>query len=326
MPSDTTPIMTPEQIDAVRAEVRGIMDAESITMAQVAREAGIPYGTFSSWMGNTYNGRNDRFADQAQKWLRSREIKRETQALAPAAPRFVRTPSAEEFIVAFQQAQHLADFAVIVGVPGVGKTSAACHYTRNTPNVFKITASPALSSPKALLDELTRVMNIYQGGSPHRVLRTIIGKLRGTGALLMVDEAQHLSSVALDQLRAIHDEAEVGIVLLGNPAVYGRLEGTGARRGEFAQLYSRVGLRLSRKGPQRGDVDALLDAWGIDGEAERKFLQAIARKPGALRSMSKTLRLAHMVAAVAKTRPDLGHLRDAYSQQGATDFGAGEAA
>jgi phage I-like protein len=63
----------------------------------------------------------------------------------------------------------------------------------------------------------------------------------------------------------------------------------------------------------------------VEGEAERQFLRGIARKPGALRSMTKTLKLAHMLAAVARARPDITHLRDAYAQLGATDLTVAEA-
>jgi DNA transposition AAA+ family ATPase len=325
MSTDTKIEMTPEEIDAVRVEVRAVMEGDAVTMVTCAREAGVAYGTFSSWMGCTYAGRNDKIAGQVRNWLRARKVKAETQALAPAAPRFVQTPSAEAFQLVFQHAQHMPDFAVVVGAPGVGKSSAACAYTRSNPNVFKIVANPMLGTPRAVLEEFTRVIGTFQGGALHKVQRALIAKLRGTGALLMVDEAQHLSSVALDQVRSIHDEAEIGVVLLGNPAIYGRLEGGGARRSDFAQLFSRVGMRISRKAPEKGDIEALLDAWAIEGEPERRFLQGVAKKPGALRSMTKTLKLAHMLAAVAKMRPDLSHLRDAYAQLGATDLSVGEA-
>ena len=326
MPSDAKDLlMTPEEVDAVRLETKNVMEGEAITGAAIAKEAGIAYGTFSSWLGNTYAGRNDRIAAEVRKWLRAREVRKQTQALAPLAPKFVATPTGEAFLAVFQHAQHMPDFAVVVGAPGTGKTTAACHYTRSTPNVFKVVAHPSLNGPRALLEEFSRVLGVWQAGALNRVQRALVGRLRGTGALLMVDEAQHLTPIALDQLRSIHDEAEVGVVLLGNPAVYGRLEGQG-RRTEFAQLFSRVGMRLSRPKPQKGDVDAILDAWAIEGGAERGLLHAIAKKPGALRSMTKTLKLAHMLAALERQKPGVSHIKDAYERLSATDLGAAEAA
>jgi hypothetical protein len=38
---------------------------------------------------------------------------------------------------------------VVSGPPGIGKTSAACAFTRRTPNVWKIVGHPLLRSPRA---------------------------------------------------------------------------------------------------------------------------------------------------------------------------------
>jgi hypothetical protein len=56
-------------------------------------------------------------------------------------------------------------------------------------------------------------------------------------------------------------------------------------------------MRLDRKAVLKRDIDVLLDAWKVEGAAERKLLHAITRKPGALRSMRQVLRLAFMRAA-----------------------------
>ena len=111
-----------------------------------------------------------------------------------------------------------------------------------------------------------------------------------------MDEAQHLSSAALDQLRHFHDLGRIGLAVAGNSEVIGRIDGD-TRRGLFAQFSSRVGMRLRRQRPLGTDVNALLDAAGVTGSAERKLLQAVASKPGALRGMTKTLRVANILAA-----------------------------
>lgn len=67
-------------------------------------------------------------------------------------------------------------------------------------------------------------------------------ELRDSGRLLMVDEAELLPYRALEVLRRLHDKAGIGIVLAGMPRLLINLKG---RRGEFAQLYSRVALALN---------------------------------------------------------------------------------
>jgi DNA transposition AAA+ family ATPase len=174
-----------------------------------------------------------------------------------------------------------------------------------------------------VLTELSRVLNIQTSVMLHLAQRAIVSRLRGAGALVIVDEAQHLTSEALDQLRSIHDEAECGLALLGNATVFGRLEG-GSRSADFAQLFSRVGVRLTAK-PKTGDADALIDAWGIQDRAMRDFLRVIAKKPGALRGMTKTLKLAHILAGAERQAVTPEHLSMAWSQLGNVSVAGGAA-
>ena len=46
--------------------------------------------------------------------------------------------------------------------------------------------------------------------------RAIASRIRDTEGLLIVDEAQNLGHAPLEELRALHDETECGLALLGN--------------------------------------------------------------------------------------------------------------
>lgn len=323
MPLDTAePAIAADEQEALRAQVRAIIDAEKTTMMDVSKASGIAYGTLSNWMNRTYAGRTERVAGQVQRWLATREQKARTRALAPCAPGFVATPTSEHFLAALEHAQHLAELVVITGAPGVGKTSCCRAWQARSTNVHLVTGEPTMTSPRSLLDEIAEAI-----GAPSRSIsslqlsRSIVKRLRGTGALLIVDEAQHLPSLVLDQLRTIHDLAEVGIALTGNATVFGRLEG-GTRAAHYAQLYSRIGMRVSRLRPTRKDIDVLLDAWHLADGAARELMHVIAGKPGALRNVTKVLRVAHM-AAGAEGADAVGeqHIKLAWETLGARDAG-----
>lgn len=321
MPSDipekprpgSPPLMDAERVNEIREQARAIVANEDIRTTDIARESGIPYGTLSTWMTGSYAGRADYVAIRVLRWIESREVRKQITAVAPDAPKYVSTPTAEAVQELLRHAQHMPDLATFLGAPGIGKTSAACHYTSANPNVWKITADPTLTKTRAVLIDICRVLKIYAGGMPSQLQRRICDRVRGTGGLLIIDEAQHLLPETLDLIRSIHDQADIGIALLGNESVQSRLEGDG-RREQYAQLTSRVGMRRRRAKSQGKDIDALLDAWGI-GEAEtRLLLHVIARRPGALRLMSKVLKLAHMMAAPENVAVSTSHIRAAFSK------------
>lgn len=316
MPSDAfeTP-MTPEEIEAVRQRIRTTMADRKMAMTDVSRQVGVPYGTFSSFMGGTYKGRNAPIAEQALHWLNGLEAADRTRALAPRAPAFVATPTAEAILATLEHAQYMPDMVVITGAPGVGKTSSARWYAARNANVWMITAEPTMSSPRALLDELADPIGVTERGlSSQKLSRALSRRMAGSRGLVLIDEAQHLTSQTLDQLRMFHDQAGIGIALLGNEAVYARLEG-GTRAAQFAQLFSRVGMRLARPKALKGDVEKLLDAWGIAGKAERAALWAVARRAGALRNLTKVVTMAHMLAgAEGAEAMGEGHIQMAWER------------
>lgn len=285
--------------DALRAEVKRLQAVRRCAMADIAKEVGIPNGTFSQWVAGTYAGRNERIGEAVRKWLGSVEAAAQSRAVLPDAPGFLMTPGAEMFFAAFEHAQHAPDIAVVSGGAGVGKTSSIVAYRAKASNVWVLTGEPCITTPRMLLDELADLLGVSEGRSAHRTSRAIADRLRGTRGLLVVDEAQHLGTTTLDQVRTLHDLAGVGVALVGNEAVASRIEGS-RRRAEFAQLFSRVGIRVSRARPAAGDVKALLDAWGVHGAAERRLAGAIARNPGGLRVMTKVLRMAAMQANAAQ--------------------------
>ncbi len=317
MPSDTQAIetrgprlaiqMEEAEIEEMRRACRAIMSDASLSGTQLAQQLGMKQATFSLWLAGKYTGRNDVQGAAVKAGLQLRAERDAVRAIAPEAPGFTNTPSSREFLEIFSHAQHLPDFGVITGAAGIGKTSAACHYARTTAGVWKITASPSVIGPRALLDEFARAMEIRERLALHKLHHAIVQKLRGTNALLIVDEAQHLQPQALDELRGLHDQPGVGVVLLGNEVVLGKIDG-GMRKPEYAQLYSRVGRRLTRKAVRAGDAEALLNAAEIDADDVRNMLTAIARRPGALRGMVKTLRLAQIVAAKEKVPLNLRHV------------------
>ena len=311
-PTDTPPPLDPAHRSlALRGQVRAIMDAENLSQKDAATQSGIAYGTFTAWFAGTYAGSVAKYDDLVEKWLVSRTAAARKRAELPSGPGFVKTPASQNFFAALETAQHTPDLALITGSAGVGKTTAIEAYRARSSNVWVVVGEPCLATPRMLLEEIAELLGISEWRSSHRISRAIVAKMRGTRGLLVVDEAQHLSTTTLEQLRTLHDMAGVGLALVGNERVASRIEG-GTRKPEFAQLFSRVGMRITRPRATKADLDALLDGWQVTDMEVRKLLLAIARKPGALRSTMKTLRQAMMQAAAVEEPLAARHVQLAY--------------
>lgn len=287
---DETPIE--QSADELRLMVRELMASKRIKQTDIARESGVAYGTFNLWLSGSYSGDNAKVEHRVASYFANREARAASQQIRPEAPGFFATPSGEAIIDVLQHAQVAADIVAVSAAPGIGKTMAVRHYTATRPNVWLMTAQPLTASAGKAVRALGTAMGITEKGAAERAA-AIIERARGSRGLIIVDEAQHLLPTAIDQLRSMHDAAGVGLALVGSPLVRERLGGTNPH---LAQLFSRVGMRLRRDRPLAGDVTALLDAWAIAGDAERRLVSAIARKPGALRGATKVLQMAGMLA------------------------------
>jgi hypothetical protein len=309
--------------DDLRARLRAAADKRGLSMATVAQRAGIGASTLNAWVNGKYAGDNEKVAACVLRWLDSLEAEDLARASQVNSPGFVPTKTAGSFMQILEHAQYCADLVVVCGEAGVGKTSACEEYERSRPNVWILTGEPSFSSAHAMLEELCEVVGVTERSAGRRS-RSIISRVRGTSGLLVVDEAQHLSVQAIEQLRAIHDKGRIGLALVGNAGVYARLHGD-ARGNLTAQLSSRVGLRLHRKAARREDVDAILDAWEVTGEAPRSLLRAVAARPGALRGMVKTLRLARTIASGLGAELAATHVESAWKRLSDTSIGGAKA-
>lgn len=306
-------------ISRIRTDANSIIGGEKMTQRAAADEANIPAGTFNAFINGSYAGDNARVAAEVAKWLEARRNRKSIKAIVPIAPAFLQTKTAQQIVELLTWAQTLSDFGVIVGSPGTGKTCALEYYRAANPAVFVATMEPAKSSVHHLLSELASTVKASER-SAVAIADAVVRRLKDRQALLIVDEAQHLQSAAIDQLRTIHDKARCAVVLVGNESIVAKL-GDPERTPQLAQLYSRIGLRLNLPRAANQDVDALLKAWSVEEKDERQFMRLVASKPGALRALTKTLIAATAMAAGNKETRTIAHMRDAWSRVGAGPIG-----
>ncbi|WP_097457913.1 AAA family ATPase [Escherichia coli] len=297
-------------ISDIRAGLRTLVENEETTFKQIALESGLSTGTISSFINDKYNGDNERVSQMLQRWLE----KYHAVAELPESPRFVETQTVKQIWTSMRFASLTESIAVVCGNPGVGKTEAAREYRRTNNNVWMITITPSCASVLECLTELA--FELGMNDAPRRkgpLSRALRRRLEGTQGLVIIDEADHLGAEVLEELRLLQESTRIGLVLMGNHRVYSNMTG-GNRTVEFARLFSRIAKRTAINKTKKADVKAIADAWQINGEKELELLQQIAQKPGALRILNHSLRLAAMTAHGKGERVNEDYLRQAFRE------------
>ena len=118
----------------------------------------------------------------------------------------------------------------------------------------------------------------------------VMERLKNSGRLIIVDNAQRATLSGLRWLLDLHDYAGVPVALIGNPDVLTRLDNSD-------QLSSRIGLRKDIGTTCDNWIDAASDAllaemWPKAPEEVKLLSRETARGTGHLRRLVKQLRIA----------------------------------
>lgn len=307
------PENAPADIDEMRAWMLAHKAQLGFGWEPLGKRVGIAAGTLGPWCQGKYQGDNQRVANDVYRYRQLLTSQAQVEVDAPTIPGFVMTPTARKIMSMLTWAHRGKIVANAMG-PGTGKTMTIGHYRDSITHCFVATMRPSTAGVNNMQIEVLRALGEPEAkGTPQALSRRICDKVRAMQALIVFDEAQHLSEKAIEEIRSWHDETGVGIALLGNHEVIGRLEG-GNRKAAYAQLYSRVSMRHEQMLPTEIDARVLADEWGIAADDQLKFLISVALRPGGLRGMTMVLELATMIAAAEQRKVSVGDMQDAWLQ------------
>lgn len=221
----------------VITQLKDVMDTHGYSQGQVARAIGRSSATMNQYLQGKYNGDIADMEERISNFIRR---VREKQNALRIDERFVSTPTARKGLEVLAYAHQECEICVLYGAAGLGKTITLKEYARRDDAAIFIEADPGYTA-RTLLEELCGRLRLSKNGNIHTLIDLCVEKLKGTGRLLIIDEAELLPYRALEVIRRLHDKAGIGVVMAGMPRLITNLKG---KRGEFAQLYSRVALAL----------------------------------------------------------------------------------
>lgn len=262
-------------------QLKDFMQAQGLGQKQVANAFGVSVTTVSQYLSGKYQGNCeelDRKVDEMLERQKAKVIEAKYNA------EFVPTLAAKRGMEVMQFAHVEGEINVIFGAAGLGKTQMLKQYAKQNSSAVLIEVDPSCS-PKVLLRKIAEAVGVTARGVNNELLDSIVSKLKGSERLLLVDEAELLSTRSLEFIRRIHDLTGVGVVLAGMPRLLVNLKG---KNNELAQLYSRVGLACDLGNALPDDDLALLaeSALGTD-EFNAPLIKACK---GNARRLSKLMR------------------------------------
>ena len=219
------------------------------------------------------------------------------------------THTVDDVIMAVSFAEAAGDISLIYGDAGLGKTVSLKEYVSLHPDTIYVGLKDCDKSTKGVCEKILSCIGKELHGVDRLLVDTITDYLMNNPRLIIIDEAQHLSIRALENLRAINDSTETGIVLCGNPTVYDRMHGRG--QAHFAQLYSRIGIRRHIVEPELEDITKIFLNYGLDKES-LLYLHKLALQRGGIRNCVKVLNIALQLRDSEKEPLSIDHLQSAY--------------
>lgn len=284
-------------------DLQNYISGRGISQSTVARGIGRSTATINQYLQGKYNGDVETLDKLAAAWLQTQQ-ERENDTRTQL--NYTYTATAQRLEEVLRLAHVEGETVVIYGQAGLGKTSALEAYVKRNPDAIMIDSDPSYSA-KVLLSSMAIALGVESRGSLHQLIEELIKKLKNSGRIILVDEAENLPLRALECLRRIHDKTGVGLVLAGMPRLLVNLRGS---KGELKQLYSRVAFKfdLGNTIPNTELSEIINQSlMGIESETVNELV--IASK-GNTRRLAKLIRGVTRMAKVNNRELDANMVRE----------------
>ena len=261
--------------EALIERARAYMSDNKLSQARFAGLVDVSESTVSRWLKQDY-ANMDSVSEKVAAFF-EKDAARKSQVMRVD---FVMTGVAKQVWNVLEYTRLQKTIGIIYGDAGIGKTETAKQWAKGKADVVMITCTPAFANPKPFLKLLAREFKTTRTGTMDDVYWDISDRLQNRDVTLIIDEAQHLTIKSLEIVRSLNDATETAIVLIGNEVVYNKM--LGKQKAEFAQLFSRIGMRSSLS----TEMVTLADAAAIFGlveGAELSYLHSICTSRFGLR-------------------------------------------
>ena len=267
-------------LNKVRTDLELFMGANEVSQKAISRALGVSDTAISQFRKGEYKGKADALAQKIALYLENYQNKGTKTPLKPDELFISNDFKYAKFVI--DEAAREKEIAIITGTAGSGKSTIAAAWAKQHPNAILIEAT-LHTTPKVLLEEIEHALRLPQAKNCHEKILAISKDLKRRDVVLLIDEAEHLSVKALEDLRRIWDFSGVPLILFGTEILMRNLMG---KNGELRQLYSRIGGKWQLKGLSK-DECAQVTTEGVWNYTQGNFRSSV-------KLFKRALRLAEM--------------------------------
>jgi DNA transposition AAA+ family ATPase len=237
----------------MREELSKAISAHKITQSSVAKAIGVSNSVISQYLEAKYSGDTGKMDRLIRGYLlRSEEEYAQRKFIIP----IVKTTVMKNVHEVLRFCHINRKMGMAYGESGIGKTTALEEYVEDCPETILIEADPTITERDMLRDLHDRLIG-EATGSVNQMLVACIGRLRDSGRLIIVDEAENMPYKALNTLRRIHDKAHIGIAMVGMPRLRSNIA---VDMRNFAQIKTRMPMNKNLSKLEPEDVEEIISA------------------------------------------------------------------
>ncbi|HPN37205.1 MAG TPA: AAA family ATPase [Melioribacteraceae bacterium] len=261
-------------------QLAAYLETHNVSINRVSKQLGYSAAVLSQYLAGKYVGDNDKLEITIAAYLqRQKEIELMPKESIP----FTLTTNAKQVFAIARMCHNENEIGVITGEAGTGKTRAIKEYSIKNPDVILIEADLSYTN-KVFFRELHKKLGMDGNGGIYDLFTDCCERLKDSGRLVVIDEAENLPYRSLDMIRRLYDKAGIGILLVGLPRLIRNLTG---RKGEFKQLYSRVGFAINLESLTDDDTKAIVTSVFPDLNGTSKVFCSLAK--GNARKLEKLI-------------------------------------
>ncbi len=243
-----------------RKELDEYIKKSGASSSSIARAISISPGALSVWMKGSYKGNVGGLNKKIHQFL-ERQKQRVKYGLATM---FCHTTNGNRVLQVCKTAHTNHSLCVITSDSGMGKTFGLKQYALENDVTIYIECDPTYS-PKRLFSIIRKELGRPSRGLLEDIYSDCIDGLQGSDRLLIIDQAELLSTKALELVRCLHDKTSIGVVLAGMPKLIENIRGL---KSEFAQMYTRISSHCRLKPLNAEDIEMIVKSYLPEATAD----------------------------------------------------------